>query len=96
MLILTWSVVALLLSINATPLTNCVWFYAFWIIMLNIITPGTYILLPKAVRLYFGIYNIPFNYGLLFTSFVIHSNFIQIERKNKVGDKNWFLIETFR
>ncbi|XP_046654417.1 L-lactate transporter-like [Daphnia pulicaria] len=71
MLILTWSVVALLLSINATPLTNCVWFYAFWIIMLNIITPGTYILLPKAVRLYFGSYNIPFNYGLLFTSFIV-------------------------
>ena len=74
MLILTWSVVALLLSINATPLANCVWFYACWIILLNIVTPGTYILLPKAVALYFGRQNIPFNYGLLFTSFVINSN----------------------
>lgn len=72
MLILTWLVVALLLSLNATPLAGGVWLYACWIISLNIITPGTYILLPKAVGHYFGKENVPFNYGLLFTSFVIN------------------------
>ncbi|KZS10578.1 Uncharacterized protein APZ42_024877 [Daphnia magna] len=71
MLVLTWLVVALLLSLNATPLAGGVWLYACWIISLNIITPGTYILLPKAIGHYFGKENVPFNYGLLFTSFLV-------------------------
>ena len=73
MLTLTWLVVALLLSLSATPWVPGVWLYACWIILFNGIAPGTYILLPKAVACYFGRYNVPFNYGLLFTSFVLYS-----------------------
>ena len=69
MLSLNGFVVALLLSINATPWAG-IWLYGLWIILLNALIPGTYVLLPKAVRNYFGDHNVPFNYGLLFTSFV--------------------------
>lgn len=72
MLTLTALVAALLLSINATPWAG-VWLYGCWVFLINAITPGTYILLPKAVGHYFGRENITFNYGLLFTSFVLRA-----------------------
>ena len=66
---LTMIVTALLFTVNATPLAGR-WLYGSWIVLLIGITPGTYVLLPKAVASYFGPRNVAFNYSLLFTNFV--------------------------
>lgn len=69
MVALTGSVTALLFSLNATPFGGK-WLYASWIILINAVTPGTYILLPKAISLYFGNQDVALHYSLLFTNFV--------------------------
>ena len=65
-------VTALMLSLNATPLVGSKWLYGLWILLINGVTPGTYILLPKAVGLHLGIPNreVPLYYSLLFSNFV--------------------------
>ena len=62
-------VTSLMLSLIATPLAGA-WVYAIWIILINGISPGNYILLQKEIGRYFGNSNISFNYSLLFTNYV--------------------------
>ena len=69
MIILTGLVTSLMLSFYATPIAGA-WVYAIWVILINGITPGNYILLQKAIGRYFGTGNLSFNYSLLFTNYV--------------------------